>query len=137
MVGVMLCTILYIEDDADDLFLFQRAFSQAAIPCDLQSVNSIEQARSYLLGHGEYANRKRFRLPDLIMTDLTVQGESALAFLDWVRKEPAFARIAVACLTGSDDPTKLRQVADLGISIIRKTSLFQDALTLIRKLVLP
>jgi CheY-like chemotaxis protein len=137
MLEVILCTVLYIEDDPDDMFLFERAFSHASIPCDLRCVNSIEQARCYLLGEGEYADRQRFRLPDLIMTDLAVQGESALAFVEWLRNQPTFAKIAVACLTGSDDPAKLRQVADLGVSIVRKTSLFQDALTLIRKLVLP
>ena len=105
MLEVILCTVLYIEDDPDDMFLFERAFSHASIPCDLRCVNSIEQARCYLLGEGEYADRQRFRLPDLIMTDLAVQGESALAFVEWLRNQPTFAKIAVACLTGSDIST--------------------------------
>ena len=137
MIGVTFCTILYIEDDPDDIFLFKRAFSHAAIPCDLHCLNSIAEARAYLLGEGEYSDRKKFHLPDLIMTDLAVQGESAFTFLEWLRSQPAFGNTAVACLTGSDDPKKLRELADCGISIVRKTSLFQDALELIRKLLPP
>jgi len=133
---VTVCTILYIEDDADDILLFERAFSRDAVPCDLHCVDSIEQARCYLLGQPPFSHRERFRFPDLIVTDLAVQGESGVAFIQWLRNQPDFANIAVACLTGSDDPRKLGELADLGVSTIRKTSLFKDALGVIRNLIL-
>src|SRR5437867_6450653 len=115
MLQVTFCSILYIEDEADDILLFERAFSRATIPCDLHCVDSTEEARCYLLGQQRFSDRERFRLPDLIVTDLSVQGKSGITFIQWLRNQPDFANIAVACLTGSDDPRKLREAADLGV----------------------
>ena len=70
MLEVMVCTVLYIEDDADDTFLFKRAFSHSAIPCHLQCVDSFAQARSYMLGEHPYSDRLKCPLPHLIMTPL-------------------------------------------------------------------
>ena len=136
MSAVQLCTVLYIEDDPDDVFLFQRAFNQAAIPCDVHCVDSAEEARGYLLGEGAYSDRGKFPLPDLIVTDLALRSDSGLSFLNWVRRQPSLAAITVLCLTGSTDPQKLNQVASLGISVIEKTSRFEDVIAFIGKLVL-
>ena len=133
---VQICTVLCIEDDQDDLFLFTRAFEQATIPCEIHSVSSAEQARYYLLGKGSYSDRQRFPLPDLIVTDLALRAECGLVFLNWMRDQPAFAAIKVLCLTGSDDPQRIRQIRDLGISVIEKTSRFEEAVGFIGKLLL-
>ncbi len=131
------CHILYIEDDSDDALLFQRAFSRALIPCSLCCLDSVEQARGYLLGEKPYSNRKKFPLPNLIVTNLRLQGQSALSFIPWLRSEADLANIPIACLTGSDDPRKLAELAKLGVSVIRKSTVFEDALAIISKLVLP
>ena len=131
------CTILHVEDDPDDAFLFDRAFSRAVIPCDLLRVDSAEKARCYLLGQEPYSDRERFPFPNLILTNLNLRDESAASFIRWLRDRPSFAGIPVASLTGTDDPRKLAPLTALGVSIIRKTSLFNDALGVIRKLVFP
>jgi len=137
MPEVRVCTILHIEDDPNDAFLFERAFSRAVIPCKLYRVHSAMRARRYLLGQEPYSDRERFALPDLILTNINLHDESALDFISWLREEASLAGIAVACLTGSDDPRKLSPFKALGVAIIRKTSLFDDALAVIRKLILP
>ena len=137
MARLKVCTILHVEDDVDDAFLFERAFTRAVIPCNLFRVDSGAKARCYLLGQGPYSDRERFPLPNLILTNITLGNESALSFIQWVRDQPSFAAIAVASLTGTDDPRKLAPLVALGVSIIRKSSLFNDALTVIRKLALP
>lgn len=134
MPEVGVCTILYVEDDPDDTLLFERAFSRAVIPCALHCVDSADEARCYLLGQERYSDRERFPLPDLLITDLTLNAKSAVAFIRWVQSQPALANVVIACLTGSDDPHKLHELTDLGISIIRKTAVFEDALEVIRKL---
>ena len=137
MPEVRVCTILHIEDDPNDAFLFERAFSRAVIPCELYRVPSAKNARCYLLGEEPYSDRERFPLPDLILTNINLHDESALEFINWLREQASLASIAVACLTGSDDPRKLGPFKALGVSIIRKTSVFDDALAVIRKLILP
>ena len=137
MAEVALCTILYVEDDPDDALLFKRAFNRAVIPCVLHCVNSTDQARCYLLGEDPYSDREKFPMPNLVITDLTLQGEgeSALSFIRWLQDQSDLPGIAVACLTGSDDPRKLREITDLGVSIIRKTSVLDDALEIVRKII--
>lgn len=137
MPEVRVCTILHVEDDVNDALLFKRAFSRAVIPCELNRVNSATEARCYLLGQEPYSDRERFPLPDLILTNINLHDESALNFVQWLGDQPSLAGIAIACLTGTEDPKKLGPFADLGVSIIRKTCVFEDALALIRELLLP
>lgn len=137
MSEVRVCTVLHVEDDSNDALLFKRAFSRALIPCDLHCVNSAAEARCYLLGQDPYSDRERFPLPDLILTNINLHDESALAFVQWIREQPSLAGSAIACLTGTEDPRKLGPFAALGVSILRKTCLFEDALSVIRKLILP
>ena len=135
MMEVRTCSILHLEDDPNDALLFKRAFFKALIPCDLFRVDSAQEARCYLLGEEPYSDRQRFPLPNLILTNITLRGESALGFVQWLRDQASFAGIAVACLTGSEDPRKTGPFSALGVSVLRKASLFEDALALIRKIV--
>jgi hypothetical protein len=137
MTEVRTCSILHLEDDANDALLFKRAFFKALIPCDLFRVDSAQEARCYLLGEDPYSDRERFPLPNLILTNITLRDESALGFVQWVRDQASFAGIAVACLTGSEDPRKTGPFSALGVSVLRKASVFEDTIALIRKVVLP
>jgi len=87
MSGDTRCDILFIEDDSDDIFLFKRAFQRSRIPCDVHVVNSVEEAEAYLTGAGAYADREKFPVPDVIVTDLAFRGESGLEFLNWLHYE--------------------------------------------------
>ena len=135
MTEVRTCSVLHLEDDPNDALLFKRAFFKALIPCDLFRVDSAAEARCYLLGEEPYCDRQRFPLPNLILTNINLRDESALGFVQWLREQASFAGIAVACLTGSDDPRKVGPFSALGVSVLRKASLFEDALALIRKIV--
>ena|SRR5688572_21170750 len=135
MPDVQVCTILHVEDDSDDALLFKRAFSRSLIPCELHRVHSAKQARCYLLGQEPYSDRDRFPLPVLVLTNINLHDESAAGFVQWLRDQPSLGTIAIACLTGTEDPEKLAPFAALGVDIIRKTSVFQDAFVLVRKLI--
>ncbi len=135
MPEVRVCNILHVEDDHNDAWLFKRAFSRAVIPCELHRVHSAAQARCYLLGQQPYSDRDQFPLPDLVLTNINLHNESALAFVQWLRDQPSLGAITIACLTGTEDPRKLAPFTALGVSILRKTSLFEDALGVIRKLI--
>jgi CheY-like chemotaxis protein len=128
------CTILFIEDDPDDVFLFQRAFGRSAIQCNVQNVSNVHDAQAYLLGHLPFADRGKFPLPDLIITDLAFRGDSGLQFLNWLRFESDFKSVPVVCLTGSIDPAKLAQARAFTADCISKDHLFTNALDSIQKL---
>ena len=93
-------TVLLVEDD--DVALGALVFRRAKLPCQFQTVRTIEMAREYLCGWGMYGDRAQFPVPCLIITDLgfASPGEE---FLQWLR-ESRYKSIPVACLTGLDDP---------------------------------
>lgn len=125
------CTILYIEEDPDDIFLFCHAFANSRIPCKIENVGSVEEAEDYLTGAGAYGDREMFPVPTLIITDLAFRHDSGLDFLNWLRCHPEFAAIPVLCLSGTDDPCKLEQARDFGVRCIGKSTMYQDVLKVI------
>ena len=128
------CTILYVEDDADDVFLFERSLKKAKVPCEVQNVSSLVDAEAYLGGLGPYADRARFPLPHLIITDLAFRGASGFDFISWLRSQSALKCIPVICVTGSDDPRKLQQARGFGVSCVGKTSLFREAVDVVQQI---
>lgn len=131
------CTVLFIEDDPDDIFLFERAFAQSKIPCRVHSVQTVEEGIAYISGKEPFAERDKFPLPDLIITDLGFRGDSGLNFLNWLRYESEFRGIPIVCMTGSSDPEKLAQARNFGARCISKTAMFEDVVDLIRGLLPP
>lgn len=134
MSGETRCDILFIEDDPDDVFLFNRAFERSAIPCVIHVANSVEDAEAYLSGAGPFADRDKFPIPQVIVTDLAFRGESGLQFLNWLRFESNFHDIPVICLSGSDDREKLQQARNFGVTCIKKSALFQESIDALRRL---
>jgi len=134
MSGDIGCDILFIEDDPDDIFLFDRAFQQSRIPCRVHTVNTVEQAEEYLAGAGAYGDREKFPVPNIIVTDLAFRGESGLQFLNWLRYESGLQDIPVICLTGSEDPAKLQQARDFGATCVQKSALFEESIDALRRL---
>jgi CheY-like chemotaxis protein len=134
MSGTERCEILFIEDDPDDVFLFNRAFDHAHIQCQVHTVNSVEDAEAYLAGTGEYADRQKYPVPNVIITDLAFRGGSGLQFLNWLRYESGLHDIPVICLSGSDDPDKLQQARNFGVTCIRKSALFEESIDALRRL---
>ena len=134
MAGGKGCEILFIEDDPDDIFLFNRAFEQSRIPCRVHTARRVEEAQEYLTGSGRYADRKEFPLPDVIVTDLAFREATGLQFLNWLRYESGVHNIPVICLSGSDDPEKLQQARSFGATCVRKSALFEESIDALRRL---
>lgn len=127
------CTILYIEDDPDDVLLFRRAFARSRIPCDIRNVGSVEEAEAYLTGEKPYANRENFPVPTLMITDLAFRGGSGFDFLNWLRYHPEFAAIPVLCVSGTDDPRKLEQARNFGARCVAKTAMYREVMQVIEE----
>ena len=126
-------TILYLEDDSNDVLLFEHALARSSLPCHVHSVASITQARQYLLTEPPYADLSTFPRPDLILTDIVMNSESGFDFIAWLRTASVFDHLPVVCLTGSNDPRALARLAALQIAIARKTPLFDQALQAVRQ----
>lgn len=129
-----ICNVLFIEDDVDDIFLFQRAFAQSRIPCQVHVVQTVAEGIAYLSGRDQFADRQKFPLPDLIITDLGFRGDDGIQFLNWLHYESDCRNIPLVCMTGSSDPEKLAQARTFGARCIPKTAVYEDVVELIRTL---
>ena len=107
--------ILHIENDADDIFLTQRAFRKVGINHPTPAVENGEQAVSYLLGNGKFENRKDYPLPSVILLDWNMPLMSGSDFLQWLRAQTgALRRVPVVVLTSSNNNADMRQAYELG-----------------------
>jgi CheY-like chemotaxis protein len=82
-------TFLLVEDDLNDAFIIEQEFKRVTQATRLVVVNDGIEARRYLEGDGEYANRDGFPLPDVILLDLKMPRFSGFDFLEWLRYKGA------------------------------------------------
>lgn len=95
-------TILLVEDDANDIYFMKRAAREAGVPDSLQFAQDGQEAMDYLSGLGEYADRRRFPLPCLVLLDLKLPRVMGFEVLKWIRQQPALNGTIVIILTSSD-----------------------------------
>jgi len=85
-------TILLVEDDSNDVFLMERAFNKARLANPLKVVRDGEEAISYLLGEGIYADRAEYPMPFMILLDLKMPRLSGFEVLEWLESQPLYRK---------------------------------------------
>jgi CheY-like chemotaxis protein len=103
-------TILVADDDADDTFLLQRAFSKAGVNASLQFARDGHEAIRYLQSSDQQQNPT----PDLLLLDLKMPRVDGFGVLQWVRSQPGLKRLLITVLTSSDCPLDVNRAYDLG-----------------------
>src|SRR5436189_2858245 len=106
--------VLVAEDDPGDVFLLRRAFSLCGTSTTLLFVRDGQEVIDYLRGENEYADRKSFPLPDLLLLDLKMPRLNGFDVLEWLRDQPGLKRLLVTVLTSSDQPQDVNRAYDLG-----------------------
>lgn len=102
--------ILLVEDDPNDVFLFERALGKFGFPAaSVQVVNDGEAAVAYLGGEGHYANRSNFPMPALVFLDLKMPHKSGMEVLNWLRGQPALTSLPVVVLTSSKHSVEIEE----------------------------
>jgi CheY-like chemotaxis protein len=97
-----LVTLLHIDDDPNDLELFQAAARKAKVQFSVRNVADGEQAMAYLSGRGIYADRKRYPLPALVLLDLKMPRATGFDVLSWIRNHPEVGNVPVVVFSGSE-----------------------------------
>ena len=105
-----------VEDDAYDVLFLQTEFSKANVNVYLQVVSDGVLARQYLEGVGEYADRQRHPVPNVILVDLRLPRLDGFEFLEWLRSQsPGQQRlIPVVVLSSSGQPEDVIRAYTLG-----------------------
>lgn len=107
-------TILLVDDDPNDLFLLEMAFGSVGIAAKIQPTMGGREAIDYLSGHGQYANREEYGLPDFIVTDLKMPGVDGFGVLEFLKTAPELAVIPTVVFSGSPDNDDIKKSYWLG-----------------------
>ena len=109
-----LATLLHIEDDPNDVLLFQHACQKAGVLCDVQVAADGDEAVAYLSGLGKYGDRNRFPSPQLVLLDLKMPRFNGIEALGWIRNSEKLKRLPVVVLSSSNHGVDINRAYDAG-----------------------
>lgn len=107
-------TILLVEDNEDDVFIFERVYQRTRLPHPVRVVSTGQAALDYLRGAGAFADREGNPTPFLVLLDLKLPSKSGLEVLQAIRSSPDFDRICVVVLTSSAELRDVARARELG-----------------------
>jgi CheY-like chemotaxis protein len=106
-------TILQVEDDPNDVFLFQHAMKKAGLLNPIQVAIDGQQAIDYLQGAGKFADREKYPFPCLVLLDLKLPYVMGLEVLKSIRRQHGMA-LTVLMLTASGEEADILTAYRLG-----------------------
>ncbi len=127
--------ILLVEDNKMDIELTLDAFEKHNLTNPVHVVRSGQAAVDYLLGEGEYADRVRHPLPDLVLLALKLPGLDGFDVLKEIKGRPGLKRIPVTILTSSKDEGDRAMSYDCGAnSYLVKPVTFEGFIEVVRSI---
>jgi len=106
--------VLQVEDDPNDISLLSFAFQKYLPQHELKSVTSGREARAYLAGEGQYADRDHYPFPHLVLLDLKLPDDDGFEVLRWIRSQPATRSLVVILFSASVFPGDVEKGLNLG-----------------------
>lgn len=97
----MSLSVLYVEDDPNDVFFFERAVGSAKLDAKVRAVPDGDIALEWLAGNGIYSARTLYPLPDVLVLDLKLPRLNGLSVLDAIRREPTLNDLTVVIYSSS------------------------------------
>jgi len=125
--------ILVAEDDDNDFFLLERAFSNCEKAVRLLRVRDGLEAMQYLAGENTFADREEFPLPQFILLDLKMPYVNGFEVLDWLQRREELAGCIPIVLSSSNQERDVKRAHELGArSYLVKPGSFVQLVQLIR-----
>lgn len=119
--------ILLLENEENDVFFFRRALSACKFDVDVRIVENVHQARDYLEGRAEYQSRHYYPMPDLIVTDFKMHGQTGVEFIRWIRQRECYKEIPVVMFSGTALPQDRAAALESGaLAFFAKSGNFQE-----------
>jgi CheY-like chemotaxis protein len=109
-------TFLLVEDDAYEVLFMEIEFQRAHTHVQFRVVKDGVEAQHYLAGEGDYHDRRKHPLPDVILLDVQMPRLDGFEFLTWLRSLPDEAArcIPVVVLSTSGRPEHVTRAYELG-----------------------
>ena len=106
--------ILLVEDSDDDALLFERVVAKTGLGIQVRRVHNGQEAIDYLLGVGQFSDRKRFPFPRVVLLDLKMPICDGFEFLTWKRTQPSLTCLPTIVMTSFDFQRMGRRSYELG-----------------------
>jgi len=95
--------ILLVDDELSDTRATLEVLGKAGLARDVRVARGGQEAVDYLFGRGQFATRRRFPLPQLVLLDLHMPGTDGFAVLRQMRQAEALRGIPVIALCTSPE----------------------------------
>ena len=126
--------ILLVEDNRMDLELTLDAFHEAHLGNTVHVAPGGQAALDYVFGRGEFADREKYPLPDLVLLDLKMPAVDGFEVLRQMKSASLIKRLPVVILTSSREEGDRALSYDLGVnSYLVKPVSFEGFLEVIRR----
>jgi two-component system, response regulator len=106
--------ILYVENSPEDIELAELMFRQLNVSNPLQFVRSGPEALDYLHGRGQFADRKKYPFPGVVLLDISMPELDGFEVLALIREEEAFLHLPVFMFSNFDEPEDRARAKQLG-----------------------
>jgi CheY-like chemotaxis protein len=106
--------IMLVEDSDDERAMMRFAFKKAGVRNPVREVHDGAEAIAYLSGGGEYADRERYPVPCLIITDLKMPGVDGFELLEWLSSQPELAKVPRLIISNSLIENDRKRAHELG-----------------------
>jgi len=106
--------ILIAEDDADDRYLLQTAFSEIGYPEQIDFVENGVELINYLQEIYSTDNIEMKALPGFILLDLNMPKKDGREVLKEIKQHPVFKKIPVIVFTTTKNEIEIKRCYELG-----------------------
>jgi CheY-like chemotaxis protein len=106
--------ILIAEDDADDRYLLQTAFSEIGFPEQIDFVENGIEVMTYLDNIYTSNNMEERALPGFILLDLNMPKKDGREVLKELKQHPVFKKIPIIVFTTTKNEIEIKRCYELG-----------------------
>jgi CheY-like chemotaxis protein len=124
--------LFYIDDDANDILLFEDACREAGASFHLKTANDGEAAMKFLEETFE-SNSSSTERPVLVLLDIKMPRLSGFEILEWIRRRMKLNTLPVVIFTSSKHEVDIRRAYEAGASsYLVKTVDFSELIQMVK-----
>jgi Response regulator containing a CheY-like receiver domain and an HTH DNA-binding domain len=126
--------VLMVDDSDDDGTLLELAFQKLERFRLVGRVSDGRQAIAYLKGEGNFSNRQKHPLPNVVLLDLRMPRVDGFDVLEWLRTQ-SFPHLRVVVFSGSDCLADVEKALGMGAHFFRTKPLrFHEQVSMLKAL---